>query len=155
MVGNLFIYIFIYTLTVGCHTVLGPQESWPSQTNTDNFCVSSYILDIEAPDLFRDGAGYYHMKWLEGYEQTFTTLSAETNSKSYSQKVFWVSNSGIHYMNQWISSVNSTSYTGEDGIANTVLAIWEEHINDTIMVYTAFEDECKVTYYDSLGVIVE
>ena len=156
MIKKLFTYIFIYILTIGCHAVLEPQEQeiWP-QTDENEFCVSDYILDIEAPDLFRDSTNYYHMRWIEGYVQTFTTLSAETNSKNYSQKVFWSSNSGIHYMNDWISSVNPASYTGEDGIANTVLAAWEENINDTIMVYATFEDECRVIYYDSLGVIVE
>ena len=58
-------------------------------------------------------------------------------------------------MGAWINSVNYASYTGSDGIANSVLAVWEEQINDTIMVYTAFEDECGYIYNDSLGVIVE
>ena len=156
MVKKLFIYIFIYTLTVGCHAILGPQdqEIWPDVSG-DESCVSEYILDIEAPDLFRDSTGYYYIEWIDGYVQTFTTLSAKTESKNYSQKVFWSSNSGIYHMNEWVSSVNPASYTGEDGIANSVLAVWEEHIADTVMVYAAFEDECKYIYYDSLGVIVK
>ena len=152
MVKKLFKYIFIYTLTVGCHTILDPQDIMASNSEE---CESTYFLEIEALNLSRDGAGYYHIEWLEGYVQTFTTLSAKTGSIEFSQKVSWASESGIHYMNNWISSVNIASYTGEDGIANTVLAAWEEQIGDTIKVYAAYEDECDFIYYDSLGVIVD
>ena len=158
MVKKLFIYIFIYTLTIGCHTVVGTQEEeeiWPSETNTDESCVSNYMLDIGAPYLSKDGAGYYHIEWVGGYVQTFTTLSAETGSTDFSQKVYWATEAGIYYMSGWVSSINHASYTDENGLAHTVLATWEEQINDTIMVYAAFEDRCGYIYNDSLGVIVE
>ena len=155
MVKKLFVYIFIYTLMVGCHAILGPDEKeiWP--VDVDESCTTNYTLSTEALNLVVDDVGYYHIKWVEGYMQTVTTLSAETESKNYSQKVFWASNSGIYHMGDWINSVNYASYTGSDGIANSVLAVWEEQINDTIMVYAAFEDECGYIYNDSLGVIVE
>jgi len=152
MVKKLFVYIFIYTLTIGCQAILGPQEVL---SNSNKECESEYFLEVEAPNLNRDSAGYYHIEWLDSYKQTFTTLSAKTGSVDFSQKVFWGTESGIYYMNNWVSSVNPASYTSEDGIANTVLAAWEEQISDTIIVYAAYEDECGIEYYGSIGVIVD
>ena len=154
MVRKSFIYIFIYTLTIGCHAILDTQNILTNSDELTEECESQYFLEIEAPSLNRDSAGYYHIEWLEGYEQTFTTLSAKTGSVNFSQKVFWTTEAGIHYMNNWVSSVNPTSYTGEDGIANTVLAAWEEQISDTIIVYAAYKDRCGIDYYNSIGVIV-
>ena len=154
MVKKYILYIFIYILTIGCHTLMGPEEVeiWPTQ---ESECISNYELVVEAPNLLKDEAGYYYIEYLEGYEQTFTTLSAETGSVNFSQKVFWGTESGIYYMSNWVSSVNHTSYTGEDGIANTVLAVWEEQIGDTIIVYAGYEDNCGIEYHDNIGVIVK
>ena len=155
MVKKLFLYIFIYTLTVGCNVILDTQNILTNNNDLIEECESQYFLEIEAPNLSRDGAGYYHMEWLNSYVQTFTMLSAKTGSDEFSQKISWTSDSGIQYMNYWVSSVNPAAYTGEDGMAHTVLAAWEEQLSDTIVVYATYEDECKFIYYDSLGVIVD
>ena len=68
MVGKSFIYIFIYTLLVGCNT----------QNPLNNDCESNCFLNIEAPSLQIDENGYYHMEWLEGYTQTIITLYGNT-----------------------------------------------------------------------------
>ena len=153
MVKKLYLYIFIYTLIVGCHTLIDEEENILTNNNLE--CELQYFLEIDAPSLERDSAGYYHIEWLEGYEQTFTTLSAETGSDEFSQKITWTSDSGIQYMNYWVSSVNPASYTDESGIAHTVLAVWEEQLGDTIAVYAAYKDMCEFIYYNSLGVIVD
>jgi len=152
MVKKSILYIFIYTLLVGCHTILDSQNML---TNNNEECEYQYFLEIEATSLYRDSADYYHIEWLEGYEQTFTTLSAKTGSDEFSQKILWTSDSGIQYMNSWVSSVNPASYTDENGMTHTVLAAWEEQINDTIIVYAAYEDGCGFIYYDSLGVVID
>ena len=90
-------------------------------------------MDVEAPSLQMDENGYYHMEWLEGYVQTFSTLDANTGSDEI-VKVMWDSDSGINYSGYWVSSVNPASYT-DDGVAHTVLAAWEEQIGDTLTVY--------------------
>jgi len=143
MVKKLFIYIFIYTLLVGCDR----QVTQPG-TETD------YFLEVTAPNLELDVNGYYHMEWLEGYDQTFTTLDANTGSEDMYQKVLWNSYSGIEYNSEFVSCVNPASYTN-DGIAHTVLAVWEEHIGDTIIVYTWYADEFSNEYMDVIGVIVD
>ena len=142
MVKKLFIYIFIYTLLVGCDTLI-----------LNNECESECFLDIEAPSLQIDNNGYYHMEWLEGYTQTFSTLDANTGSNEI-VKVMWDSDSGINYSGYWVSSVNPASYT-DNGVAHTVLAAWEEQIGDTLTVYARYQDECGVEYLDSIKVVID
>ena len=143
MVKNLLKYIFIYTLLVGCDT--------QSISNNDE-CESDCFLKVDAPNLQLDDNGFYHIEWLEGYNQTFSTLDANTGSDEI-QKVYWDSDSGIEYMNEWVSCVNHASYTN-DGIAHTVLAVWEEMIGDTITIYAEFTDWCSIQWVDSMKVVV-
>ena len=144
MVKKLFIYIFIYTLLVGCNT---------QNPLTNDVCESDCYLDVEAPSLQIDNNGYYHMEWLEGYTQTFSTLDANTGSDEI-LKVMWDSDSGINYSGYWVSSVNPASYT-DNGVAHTVLAAWEEQIGDTLTVYAQYQDECGVEYLDLIKVVIE
>ena len=57
-------------------------------------CEDCYI-SIEASDLIIDENGYYHIQFLDGYTQTFTTLKAETGIEDHYQKVKWLSNKRI------------------------------------------------------------
>jgi len=103
MVKKLFTYIFIYTLLVGCD-IQDPISS-------NDICESDCFLDIEAPSLQMDENGYYHIELLEGYNQTFSTLDANTGSTFLIQKVYWGSDKGIMYGGEPVSCVNPASYT--------------------------------------------
>ena len=143
MVKKSILYIFIYTLLVGCNT----------QNPLNSECDIDCYLEVEAPDLQIDGNGYYHMEWLEGYTQTFSTLDANTGSNEI-VKVMWDSDSGINYNGYWVSSVNPASYT-DNGVSHTVLSVWEEQIGDTLTVYAGYNDECGVEYIDSIRIIIK
>ena len=138
MVKNIILYIFIYVLFIGCDTSLT--------------CEACYI-DVSAPSLQMDENGYYHIEWLDGYSQTFSTLDAKTGSDN-TYKIIWDSDSGISYDGWWISSVNNYSYTNQ-GTAHTVLSVWEENINDTITIYADYIDDCEIQHSDSIKVVVE
>ena len=145
IIKNLILYIFIYSLSIGCsdNNVLNNEE-----------CESDCFLEVEAPSLQKDENGYYHIEWLDGYTQTFTTLDAITGIDGY-YKVNWDSNIGIMYMGEFVSCVNHSSYTNEnDGIAHTVMSVWEGMIGDTVMVYAGYRDWCDFWHIDSIGVIV-
>ena len=148
MVKNLIIYIFIYTLLVGCD-----GES-VSKIMTNSVCESDCFLEIEAPDLQIDNNGYYHIEWLEGYTQTFTTLDAKTGSDNY-HRVSWYSDSGVTYQEEFISCVNPASYTNEnDGIAHTVLSVWESMIGDTLIIQAGYTDDCDNWFRKEIKVVV-
>ena len=144
MVKNLIIYIFIYTLLVGCNT---------QNVLTNSECESDFMMNVGAPELEMDENGYYHIEWLEGYNQTFATLEALTNTEGYN-KIYWTSQNGIEYGGEFISCVNPASYTS-DGIARQTMAVWEEMIGDTITIYAGFEDWCYNEHVDSIRIIVE
>ena len=143
MVKNLIIYIFIYTLLVGCNT----------QNPMNSECESDFTMDIVATELEMDENGYYHIEWLEGYNQTFATLEAITNTEGYN-RIYWTCDSGIEYVGEFVSCVNPASYTN-DGIARQTMAVWEEMIGDTLIIYAKFTDWCYNECIDSIGVIVE
>ena len=149
MVGNLNNYIFIYMilLLTGC-------EDNPVSTNVWE-CESDCYIVTTAPNLEKDENGYYQMEWLEGYNQTYTTLNAETGING-SYPVYWDSYSGITYSDEHVSVVNHSSMTSEDdGIAHTILAVWEHMIGDTITVYAGLEDWCYEKHFDSLKVVIK
>ena len=125
--------------------------------NSQSMVCEDCYLDMSAPDLQIDENGYYHIEWLDGYVQTFSTLSAETGL-SY-EKISWTTDKqyNIQHMgtDNWTYLVNMSSYTNDDGTAHTVLGVWEEFVGDTIKVYCWYMDNCQIIHTDSLGVIVE
>ena len=142
--------IFIYIICVSIFT--GCDSSNPVSTD---ICNSECFLDISAPSLNIDGNGYYHIEFIEGYGQTFSTLQAETGSLDEYQKLQWISNKEVLVDGYWVQPVNSWSYTDNDGYAYTVLGVWDDLIGDTITVYSGYYDQCDLHYLDSLKVVVE
>ena len=143
MVKKLFIYIFIYTLLVGCDT----------QNPLNSECESDFTMNVEAPELEMDENGYYHIEWLAGYNQTFATLEAITNTEGYN-KIYWTSQEGIEYGGEFVSCVNPASYTS-DGIARQTMAVWEEMVGDTITIYAGYYDDCSNQLMDLIKVVVD
>ena len=154
MVKNLFLVIFISVLITGCdNQYIVEPDLWEIEDNEENIEVDYYLeLDSYLPI---DENGYYIMEYLNSYNQTFTTLTAETGSPDYYQKVAWISNKEIWMGNQWINLVNESSYTDELGEAHTVLGVWNEFIGDTVKVYAGYNDEYNNHYLDSLEVIIK
>ena len=152
MVKKLFIYIFIYTLLVGCDT----QSILTNGVEDAEIynCESEFeYMNVGAPELEMDENGYYHIEWLEGYNQKFSTLEATTNTYGYN-KIYWSCDSGIEYSGEFVSCINPASYTN-DGVARQTMAVWEEMIGDTLTIYAMFEDGCYVQHIDSIKVTVE
>ena len=144
MLRKLISYIFIYMIMVGCES---PFES----------CGSESYLDINAVDLVMDENGYYNMSFISGEIQTFAVLSAEIGLQYW--PVGWTSNKeyNIEHMgtDNWTNIINQSSYSDDEGTANTVLGVWPEFIGDTIKVYCGYHDECDIYFLDSLEVIVK
>ncbi len=152
MVKKTFMYIFIYTLLVGCEQVSMLTNS--IEDGEIHNCESEFeYMNIDAPDLQMDENGYYHIEWLEGYNQTFSTLETETNVYGYN-RIYWGCDSGVEYSGEFISCINPASYTS-DGVAQQTMAVWEEMIGDTLTIYSMFEDGCYIQHIDSMKVVVD
>ena len=152
MVKKLFLVIFISVLTIGCDNQIVEPDLWELD-NTETNIEANYYLNMSSY-LEKNENGYYMMEFLNSYNQTFTTLKAETGSDDYYQKVKWISNKEINIGGEWINSVNNNSYTDENGDSYTVLAAWEQMINDTIKIYAGYTDQYGNHYVDSLEVII-
>ena len=143
MMRKLISYIFICILLIGCEY----------ENPLTSECESDFEMDVVS-DLVMDENGYYHIEWLDGYNQTFATLEAVTNTKGYN-RIYWGCDSGIEYNGEFIECINQVSYTQEGtGIAQQTMGIWEEMVNDTLTIYAGFEDWCCIQYVDSIKVIV-
>jgi len=116
-------------------------------------CEGNY-LEIDVPNLLKTD-GYYRLTFLEGYNQTFTTLRAQTGSEDNYQKLAWAANKEVLLNGIWTNVVNTASYTNEEGIAYTVLSVWEESAGDTITIYCGYDNECEVHFIDLINVIIE
>ena len=145
MIKNIILYIFIYVFMMGCES---PLES--------EFCESQSHINMASSNLVLGDDGYYHMLFIDGYIQTFGLLEASTGVIHW--PVGWISNKeyNIEFQGQdnWTNLVNQTSYTDDEGIARTVLGVWEVFVGDTIKVYAGYHDECDIHHVDSLEVIV-
>jgi len=144
MIKNLFVYIFIYIFIIGCeNNIVGPN-------------CSNCQLEISAPNLYMDNNGYYHMQFLNGYVQTFTTLDAYIGSPY--EKLAWATEEQyiIEYMGQEYPTylVNTSSYSDDEGTAHTVLGVWGYFVGDTITVYCGWDDVCGNNHFDYLEVII-
>ena len=142
MIRKLISYIFICVLLTGC-------ESNPLA----NVCETDCYLDVYAPELVDDKNGYYHMEWLDGYNQTFATIKADIGYDNIT-RVYWDTDLGMWYQGDVVKPINHVSYT-DDGIATTILGPWDIMVNDTITVYTTYEDICGTEYLDSIKVIID
>ena len=159
---SIFIYIFIYVLMTGCDNTIVSYDYdkyYPDESQNENQdfeeLIIEYHLEISADSLSVNEDGFYTMEYLDGYSQTFTTLTAETGSFDTYQHVAWMSNKEIKIGNQWINLVNGYSYTDEDGEAHSVLGVWPEFVGDTLTVYAGYDDEFGNHYVDSLKVILK
>ena len=150
MVKNLILVIFISVLIISCdNQIVGWNNN--ENNNEDGF----YFLEIESY-LEQDINGYYHMNLLNGYSQTFTTLTAKTGSYYNIQKVYWTANRTVDVnLGEEVDVVNGSSYTDGEGEAHTVFSGWSEMVYDTITVKSYFYDDFDFLYQDSLKIIVE
>ena len=57
-----------------------------------------------------------------------------------------------HYgQDNWIDLVNSSSYTDDEGVAHTVLGVWEQFVGDTIKVYSGYSNNWGYPIYRFIG----
>ena len=88
--------------------------------------------------------------------QTFTKIHADIG-QSY-EKVGWTSNTYfdgcVFGYCEPVNVVNSASYSNSDGIAYTMMGIYEEHIGDTVIVYCGYYN-METQYLDSIKIIID
>ena len=108
-------------------------------------------LDIYAINLQEVEDGHYTLEYDENLVQTYTMLSAETEC-GWSQHLQWDTDYQYLIETDWVSLVNPSSMTDENGIGSVIFGTWEEFIGNTITVYCGYTDDCENHHLDSLKI---
>ena len=167
MFRNIIMYIFIYTIIIlctGCEVVEQMAENVMSSTYQDiqnwtddnEYCWDNNInLYVSLPGYNKDNNGYYHIDFLEGYIQTFVNVQADTGVDDGIIFVEWMSSLLYNYQGTLLSPVNTSSYSNDNGIATSVLGVWEAFIGDTLVITAGCVNDCGEQSINSMKIIVE
>ena len=96
----------------------------------------------------------YELTFNDSYVQTFTQLYVETECGLHT-KVSWDTNYQYRINTDWVSLVNPSSMTDEDGDGIIIFGVWEEFIGDTISVYCGYSDDCGNHHLDSIKIFIQ
>ena len=133
-------FFLIILLIVGCNSITQPTEQ--------NCDCSLYIYsNLPTKD------GVYQLTFNDSYVQTFTHLYVETECGLHT-RVSWDTDYQYRINTDWVSLVNPSSMTDEDGNGTIVFGVWEEFIGNTISVYCGYTDDCDNHHLDSLRIKV-
>ena len=55
----------------------------------------------------------------------------------------------------FLAAVNTSSYSNDDGIAWSVIGVWEPFIGDTLVITAGSINDCGEQSIDSMKIIVE
>ena len=114
-------------------------------------CNSDCIIDIYS-ELPINSDGVYELPWNESLVTTYSHLYVETECGLHT-RVQWDSDNQYQIEEgQWVSLINPSSMTDEDGKGTIVYGVWEEFIGYTITFYGGYTDECDNHFVDSVKV---
>ena len=128
----------ILLLIVGCNSITEPIEQ------NCNCRIDVYSNLPKQNEI-------YELTFNDSYVQTFTQLYVETECGLHT-KVSWDTNYQYRINTDWVSLVNPSSMTDEDGDGIIIFGVWEEFIGDTISVYCGYTDDCGNHHLDSLEI---
>ena len=121
-----------------------------------NYCNLDISTNLALLQETLDEDDYYHVEWIDGNVQTFSTLELQVNLNEYIL-VNWYSDTEFcidwMYQEECVDIVNPQSVS-TNGTSNQIMAVWEEMIGDTISIYSTF-NWCQTQFLDSLKIIVD
>jgi hypothetical protein len=131
----------ILLLIVGCNSITEPIEQ------NCNCRIDVYSNLPKQNEI-------YELTFNDSYVQTFTQLYVETECGLHT-KVSWDTNYQYRINTDWVSLVNPSSMTDEDGDGIIIFGVWEEFIGDTISVYCGYTDDCGNHHLDSIKIFIQ
>lgn len=106
-------------------------------------------LDARLP---MDSNGYYHLQLNPTTNQTIHRITGEVLNITEPTKVSWWSNLTWTYNGEVVPTINGSSYVGENGEVNTVIAPIYGMKNDTLQVVAEI-NEWNIT--QTLNIVLE
>jgi len=158
MLKNIISYIFIYILLVGCESPFYQYDDvdYGHENDEQLYECEECFLELSIPGSTIDENGYHHIEFIQGNNWTFSMVEASIGVDYH--LVGWESDT--EYCIEWNNTIectdviNGSSYSGEDGIANTILGFTEEYIGSIITIYAGYYDNYQEYYLDSMRVII-
>ena len=120
---------------------------WPLDENQQEQYCYYCVIELEAPDLDLDEDGYYRFTYNNGIP-TFD-LSAYVGYEY--EYVGWTTD--LTY--QGIPMINGSTYSNDEGYANTIMYTYEEHIGQIATIWAGYYDNYGKQWIDSIKVVIE
>ena len=99
----------------------------------DIFVIQEPTLELDAR-LSQDVNGYYHLKLNPNTNQTIHRISGRVLNTTEPTKVSWWSNLNWEYNGEVVPTINGSSYVGDGGEINTMIAPIFSMRTDTLEV---------------------
>tara|TARA_R100000995_G_C3455476_1_gene110341 strand:- start:353 stop:784 length:432 start_codon:yes stop_codon:yes gene_type:complete len=136
------LFLSLIFLVIGCSN---PFMSDVSEEDCE--CVFDITSTLPSND------GVYQLEFNNNLRQTYSVLDITTEC-GWAQHIMWESDYMYQIGTDWVSLVNPSSMTDEDGNAHIVFAVWEEFIGYTVTIYGGYVDDHGHTKMDSVKVYV-
>ena len=155
-------YIFICTLLIMCIGCDNPfiqidDVDYGHENGEQLYECEDCVLELSIPNSNIDSDGYYHVDFLQGNSWTYSMVEADIGVDY--QFVEWDSDTEYciewNYTTECTDLINGQSYSGEDGISNTILGFTEEYIGSVITIYASYYDNYQKYYLDSMKVVID
>ena len=121
----------------------------PTTETNEPTCDCSIEIYCNLPE----NDGVYELTFNHNYVQTFTHLYVETECGLHT-RVMWDTDYQYRINTDWVSLVNPSSMTNEDGEGTIIFGVWKEFIGYTISVYGGYFDDCGNQHIDSLRILI-
>jgi len=121
-------------------------------------CTRDVIQELLFPTISLDARlpmdtnGYYHLTLNQDSNQTIHRITGQVLNITEPTKVSWWSNLTWEYNGEVVPTVNGSSYVGENGEVNTVIAPIRSMINDTLTIRATI-NEWDIT--QTLNIVLE
>ena len=148
MLKKIIRYIFIYTISllfIGCEN--------PMSVESCDYCY----LELDAPDLWMDNDGVYHLNYNDGDLQSFTKLRAYVGYEL--EYLGWTTNLSFEGCT-WdycedVPVVNGSGYSSDDGYSYQMMGVMEENIGQTATIWVGYYDNYGKQWLDSIKVKID
>lgn len=115
----------------------------------ETLTIPSLVLDARLP---KDSNGYYHLTLNPNTNQTIHRITGKVLNTTEPTKVSWWSNLTWEYNGEVVPTVNESSYVGDEGEVDTVIAPIFGMRNDTLVVKSTIS-EWNIT--QTLNIVLE
>lgn len=134
------IFLIIFLIIFGCSNPISEDKPCVD-CGIEIYCDLPKVNDV------------YQMTYDTNGVMTYEMLYVETECGLHT-KVSWDTDYQYKIESDWVSLVNPSSMTDEDGIGRVIFGTWRDFIGYTITVYGGYTDECGVHHVDSLRIKV-